>query len=51
MHFIAVTAARRPSLRNHLTHVKHADQTGNPVHQNQEICVPRSGKSAGRAAA
>jgi hypothetical protein len=30
MHFIAVTAATRPSRRNHLTYVKHADQTGKP---------------------
>jgi hypothetical protein len=43
MHFNAVTAARRPSLRNHLTHVKHAGQTGNPAHQNQEICAPDLG--------
>ena len=42
MHFNAATATRRPSLRHHLTHAKHAGQTGNPAHQNQEICAPRS---------
>ena len=41
MHFNAVTAARRPSLRNHLTYAKHADQTGNQRTRTRgEICFP-----------
>lgn len=39
MHFIAVTATRRPSLRNHLTYAKHPEPTGKPS-------TPRTGKSA-----
>jgi hypothetical protein len=52
MHFIAVTAATRPSRRHHLTYVKHANQTdkpsapdpGNLRSASWEIRTPGGGK-------